>query len=226
MVFALRIMLKDKETYVPFTSDDNKEEVNVSDKNLKDNLRYPLEICHMGKDGDSYGKYHTYYFYHIGMSYDGSNIIYDGEGQELANCGGGWGIAPDPYPNVCVQVDKIRKDNGCFELGEEDMATLFEIFPSDNYGEIFMQAVSKWASSGDNEMPPRWVSWEDTIKGVSVKKKGPVDSKDSSYIISGPVPILKTLGSNRCIGDTEETMCAIGENSEVIRYFDLISYYW
>ena len=33
MVFALRIMLKDKETYVPFTSDDNKEEVNVSDKN-------------------------------------------------------------------------------------------------------------------------------------------------------------------------------------------------
>lgn len=122
------------------------------------------------------------------------------------------------FPNLNNSIDKDYKINTEEKNDYQSNVTS----PS----EVSMEAESKWASSGENEMPPGWVSWEDTIKGVSVQKKGPADFKDSSYIISGPVLILKTLGSNRCIGDTEDTMCAIGENSEVIRYFDLISYYW
>ena len=94
-----------------------------------------------------------------------------------------------------------------------------------NLSEVSMEAESEWASSGPNGMPPGWVAWEDTIKGVKVLKKGPSISTES-YVVSGPVPLFVDIKNKRCIGDTEQTMCAVGENSEVIRYFNLINYYY
>ena len=66
-----------------------------------------------------------------------------------------------------------------------------------NLSEVSMEAESEWASSGPNGMPPGWVAWEDTIKGVKVLKKGPSISTES-YVVSGPVPLFVDIKNKRC----------------------------
>ncbi len=70
-------------------------------------LQQPLEICDLS---------HGSYYYHLGMAYDGSNIVYDYSGKMLAECGGGWGIKPNPYPGICSEIDVARLANQCGEV--------------------------------------------------------------------------------------------------------------
>lgn len=101
MVFALRIMLKEKETYLP--SFHNKEQI-------IGNLKSPLEMCILESE--------TYYF-HLGMAYDGTNIIYNKKGDLVAQCGGGG--FPDPskptvkktLPEICSKIYSLRQGKEC-----------------------------------------------------------------------------------------------------------------
>jgi hypothetical protein len=45
----------------------------------------------------------TYFFAH-GSAFDGYDYIYDSNGDRIANCGGGEGPKPNPYPQICTQM--------------------------------------------------------------------------------------------------------------------------
>ena len=130
-----------------------------------------------------------------------------------------------PNLNNSIELNEESSQSNTNFSKEDSIKDVNDVQVNTSPSEVSMEAESEWASSGPNGMPPGWVTWEDTIKGVKVLKKGPSISTES-YVVSGPVPLFVDIKNKRCIGDTEQTMCAVGGNSEVIRYFNLINYYY
>jgi hypothetical protein len=89
----------------------------------------------------------------------------------------------------------------------------------------FMAEEAKWAYA-ENGMPKGWKRWADTVDGVSVEKKGPTLT-NPSYIISISGKLLSTFTkTNKCVGDGESAFCIIGNDPEVLRYWNVASFYY
>lgn len=81
----------------------------------------------------------------------------------------------------------------------------------------------KWATE-NNGIPNGWVKWSDTIAEIPVEKYGP-SQNGSSYIVLLTTELMGGLKEKKvCVGDSDSALCAIGSDSEVLRYFDIINY--
>ncbi len=56
------------------------------------------------------------YFLASGSMFDGSDNIYDSTGKLIAECGGGWGIRPDPYPQICADLYESKQCTAIDEI--------------------------------------------------------------------------------------------------------------
>ncbi len=94
---------------------------------------------------------------------------------------------------------------------------------------ISMSKESRWANA-DNGMPKGWVIWQDTIDGVSVVSKGPIMNGASKVITTSDLDLIKKLRSTdpsvKCVGDLEITTCAMGNHPEILRYWNVINYFY
>jgi len=89
----------------------------------------------------------------------------------------------------------------------------------------FMEEEAKWADA-ENGMPKGWVRWSDKIDGISVEKYGP-SSTISSYMIKLDAGLISKLDEEKkCVGDSESAICAIGNDTEVLRYWNVINHYY
>lgn len=88
--------------------------------------------------------------------------------------------------------------------------------------ENFDQEVA-WATSG-GEFPVGWEQTSINVGGTEYQKIGPVGNTES-YIILVSASSLPLLDENRkCVGDSESSLCAIGSNADVARYFNIVTY--
>ncbi len=95
-----------------------------------------------------------------------------------------------------------------------------------NDQDAHFEKEAEWASAGGNDMPHGWVTWTDSIVENPVKKFGP-SKTNASYMVQLKTSMIKLLDDpHTCIGDSEVALCAVGTDPEVLRYFEVKSYYY
>ncbi len=90
--------------------------------------------------------------------------------------------------------------------------------------EEFMNQEAQWAHA-NNGLPVGWVQWTESMNGSSVKKFGPVLNGDS-YMINFTAQEMMASGNRKCVGDSEVATCAVGDNPEILRYWNVINYFY
>lgn len=125
MVIAISFIRKNQEQFN--NNRNNSEEKNLTEENIQDSVsdekptkniedpkitsneiiekiksvdNGPLQKCKLENKN---------YFFARGSVFDGSDNIYNDKGELLSKCGGGWGIRPDPYPQVCEQMYNLAQ---------------------------------------------------------------------------------------------------------------------
>lgn len=122
---------------------------------------------------------------------------------------------------------------GLFSMLKKDNRELLKgcQYPDKSYDQecITMSKESRWANA-NNGMPKGWVTWEDTIDGVTVSAKGPIMNGASKVVTTGDLDLVKKMRTNdpsvKCVGDLEIATCFIGNHSEVIRYWNVTNYFY
>ncbi len=85
------------------------------------------------------------------------------------------------------------------------------------------ESQMKWATE-ENGLPKGWVRWTDTMAEIPVEKYGPSQIR-SSYMIKLNAKMVSGIDQEKkCVGDSETALCAVGNNPEILRYFNVISF--